>query len=225
MVKGGRVVVEREHEAGVLEAGARLGADDDPAVGALPCGCRRAVRERALPGAAAAHQAQAVRPRRGDDVLEHVRTTLTTAAEWCRALYLRPDEARGCRLAPVAPAKAAALSRRAAADGRDDGARRRRRRGRVRQRGRPLGLRHAQLLRGALSVAEPDHRARAARRHRLSQPLPRDRLRRGRRLRAPVPGPVLRRRLLERGDRARRRRRAAAAVRRPRRCGSAVASS
>jgi hypothetical protein len=77
--------------------------------------------------------------RRGDDVLEHVRTTLTAAAEQCRALYLRPDEARGCGLAPVAAA--AALSRRLGR--RATGARRRRRRGRVR-RGRPLGLRHAQ---------------------------------------------------------------------------------
>ena len=79
---------------------------------------------------------------------------------------------------------------------------------------RPVGLRHAQLLRGALSVARPDHGARAARRRRLPQPLPRDRLRVGRRVRAPVPRPGVRRRLLERGDRARRRRRAAAPVRR-----------
>ena len=63
-------------------------------------------------------------------------------------------------------------------------------------------------------MARPDHGARAARRRRLPQPLPRDPLRVGGRLRAPVPRPGVRRRLLECGDRARRRRRAAAPVRR-----------
>ena len=59
-----------------------------------------------------------------------------------------------------------------------------------------------------------DHGARAARRRGLPAPLPRRLLRPGRRLRAALPGRVVRRRLLERGDRARRRPGAAAAVRR-----------
>ena len=66
------VVVEGEHEPGVRDACLGRGPDDDPAVGPLPGRCRRAVGERGVPGAAAAHQAEAVRAGRGDDVLDHV---------------------------------------------------------------------------------------------------------------------------------------------------------
>ena len=71
-------------------------------------------------------------------------------------------------------------------------------------------LRDAQLLRGALPVAGADHGARPPRRRPLPRALPGHPLRPGRRLRAAVRGRRLRRRLLERRDRARRRTRAAA---------------
>ena len=67
----GRVVVEREHESGPLEALLGLGPDDDPPVGPLPRGRSRAVGEGATPGAAAAHQTEPIRATRGDDVLDH----------------------------------------------------------------------------------------------------------------------------------------------------------
>src|SRR5262249_4921881 len=56
---------------------------------ALERGRRRAVLEWRAPGAAAAGEAQSVRPGGCDDVLDHMRTTLTARAERRAALYLR----------------------------------------------------------------------------------------------------------------------------------------
>ena len=64
-----------------------------------------------------------------------------------------------------------------------------------------------------LSVARAHHGARPARRRRVPRPLPGHPLRPGRRMRAPIRGRRVRRRLLERRDRARGRTRAAAPVR------------
>ena len=143
LVEARGVVVEREHEAGVRDAclgrapgrrrGRRAAATPSPSTPSA---------SGAVPGAAAAHQAEAVRAGRGDDVLEHVRLTrICPGRSAAAARYLRPDEARRRRLAPLAPEEAPALPRRDAPDGRDDRARRRRRRGRLRRRRRPVGLR------------------------------------------------------------------------------------
>ena len=71
LVKTRRIVLEREHEAGVHDALARLGADDDASIGSLPRGRGGAVCQGCLPAAGAAHQAEAIWAERGDDVLDH----------------------------------------------------------------------------------------------------------------------------------------------------------
>ena len=83
----------------------------------------------------------------------------------------------------------------------------------ARRRRRAERLHDAQPPRGALPVARAAHGARSARRRPLSGAVPADRVRPGRRLRAALRGRCVRRRVLERGDRARRRARAAGGVR------------
>ena len=115
-VELGRVVVEREHEPRAREAVLGRGADDDAAVGPLPGDARR--RRRAAPRQAPLRLIS--RSRYGP---VGVTTSSTMPARryrgrgGCAALarYLRPDEARRRRLAPLAPAEAPALPRRAAA--------------------------------------------------------------------------------------------------------------
>ena len=131
LVELGRVVVEREHEPRVLEAVLGRRSDDDPPVGRCQRDRPGAVRERRRATCRCGTSARAgtgpvgvttsstmpcTLRRCGLTLDRSVSRTSLRCAPWPR--YLRPDEARRCRLAPLAPEEAPALPRRAAPDAR-----------------------------------------------------------------------------------------------------------
>ena len=170
------------------------GAEEDDAVGPLPglavpaAGQWRPVR------VAARAQPERVRPARLDGIgIDHR-----------PSLLLAPDATRRRR---SRSARAGASS---ASSWRRCGRRRRRRSSTsastTSASATTSGCGDAQLLRGALPVARPDHRARPARRAHVHGAVSGGALCPGRRAQPPVRGRRVRRRLLERRDRARRRR-------------------
>lgn len=89
LVEGAGVVVESEHEAGLVDAFLVWSRDDDEAVGALPRRGASAPDERCVPPSRSDHQPQPVRTAGGENGFDHRARIVRSPDTVCSARYRR----------------------------------------------------------------------------------------------------------------------------------------